>query len=128
MRVRAIRNKYADCPAAIAAIGSPQSKTHISTGKEYEVHALSVFKGVVFVQIVNDLNIIAWKPAWFFEVCDATVPSDWICSLPGENLQMVQGPKFIAADEASYNRMVELDAESVTAFWRRVDANAQTSE
>ena len=128
MRVRAIRNKYVDCPAAIAAFGSPQSDTNITVGKEYEVHALSVFKGVVFLQIVCDVNIPIWKPAWFFEVCDATVPSDWICSLPGGDLQMVLGPDFVAVDESSYNRMVELDSESVTAFWRRVDANAQTSE
>ena len=113
------------CPAAIAAIGSPQTNTHISTGKEYDVYALSVYQGVVSLQIVNDLNMISWLPAWFFGVCDSSMPSDWICSLPAEDLQMVLGPHFVAADEAAYHRMVELDSESVAAFERRLDANAK---
>jgi len=125
MRVRAIRNKFEGCPAAVAAFGSPQSDTNITLGKEYEVHALSVFQGVVGLLIACDVNIPIWLPSWFFEVSESTTPSDWICSLPGDNLQMVLGPKFIAADEASHNRMVELDSESVAAFWQRVDAKAQ---
>jgi hypothetical protein len=128
MRAKAIRNKFEGCPPAIAAIGSPESQTHLSLGMEYEVFALSVFQGVVFLQVVVDVNHITWLPAWFFEVCEATMPHDWICSLPGESLQMVLGPKFVAADEASYNRMVELDSESVTAFWQRVDARARTDD
>jgi len=128
MRAKAIRNKFEGCPPAIAAIGSPESQTHLSLGMEYEVFALSVFQGVVFLQVVVDANHITWLPAWFFEVCEATVPGDWICSLPGESLQMVLGPEFIAADEACYNQMVELDSKSVAAFWRRLEANAQTSE
>ena len=125
MRAKVTRNKFEGCPAAVAAFGSPQSDTNITLGKEYEVHALSVFQGVVCLQIVNDVNIISWLPAWFFAVCDASVPGDWICSLPGEILQMVLGPHFVATDESSYNRMVELDSESVAAFWQRVDAKAQ---
>jgi len=33
----------------------------------------------------------------------------------------VLGPEFVAADESAYNRMVELQPESVTAFWQRAD-------
>ena len=125
MRARATRNKFVGCPAAVAAFGSPQSDTNITVGKEYEIHALSVFQGVVCLQIVSDVNIITWLPSWFFQICERTVPSDWICSLLGGDLQMVLGPEFTAADETSYNRMVELDSESVNAFWQRVDAKAQ---
>ncbi len=126
MRAKAIRNKFEGCPEAIGAFGSPQSSTHITIGKEYEVYALSVFEGVVFLQIITDVNISGWKPSWFFEISEATTPNDWVCCLPGGNLQMVLGPAFVAADESSYNRMVELDSESVAAFWQRVDAKAQT--
>jgi len=125
MRAKATRNKFEGCPAAVAAFGSPQSDTNITLGKEYEVHALSVFQGVVCLQIVGDVNIVTWLPSWFFEISEATMPDDWVCCLPGANLQMVLGPKFLAADESSYNRMVELDSESVAAFWQRVDAKAQ---
>ena len=128
MRAKAIRSKFEGCPAAIAAIGSPESQTHLSLGKEYEVFALSVFQGVVFLQVVVDANHITWLPAWLFEVCDATLPNDWICSLPAGDLQMILGPDFVAADEASYNQMVELDSKLVAAFWRRLEANTQTNE
>jgi len=125
MRARATRNKFVGCPAEVAAFGSPQSDTNITVGKEYEVHALSVFQGVVCLQIVGDVNIITWLPSWFFEISEARMPGDWVCCLPGGSLQMVLGPEFIAADEPSYNRMVELDSKSVAAFWQRVDAKAQ---
>lgn len=125
MRAKAIQNKFEGCPPAIAAIGSSESQVHLSLGMEYEVFALSVFQGVVFLQVVVDANHITWLPAWFFEICEATTPGDWVCCLPGESLQMVLGPEFVAADEASYNRMVELDSESVAAFWRRFDAKMQ---
>jgi len=128
MRAKAIRNTFEGCPPAIAAIGSPESQTHLSLGMEYEVFALSVFQGVVFLQVVVAASHITWLPAWFFEVCEPTVPDDWICSLPRENLQMVLGPKSVAADESSYNRMVELDPESVAAFWQRVDAKVHAEQ
>jgi hypothetical protein len=127
IRVKAIRNKFVGCPAAVAAFGSPQSETYLTLGQEYDVHAMSFFKGVVFFQIVY-LKFPIWLPAWFFEVRDATIPNDWICSLPGDHLQMVVGPEFLAADEASYNRMVELEPELVAAFWQRVDALARAKE
>ncbi|HET9129311.1 MAG TPA: hypothetical protein VFO86_00100, partial [Terriglobia bacterium] len=51
MRVNAIQNKFVDCPPATAAIGSPESETHLSLGKTYEVFALPVLQGVVFFRI-----------------------------------------------------------------------------
>lgn len=128
MRIKAIRDSFVGAPAAVAACGSPESDTEITLGKEYTVHAVSVFEGVVFVQLVNDVNIISWLPSWFFELSEATVPNDWICSLPGGILQLVLGPMFVASDESSYNRMVELDPESVAAFWERADAITETND
>jgi hypothetical protein len=127
MRVRMIRAKSDKRPASIAA-RLPESQTFISTGKEYEVYAIAVFQGRISLQIVDDLPMINWYPAWFFEVSDSSMPNDWICSLLTGDLQMVLGPDFVAADEASYNRMVELESESVAAFWRRLGVNAQTGE
>lgn len=126
MRIKAIRDSFVGAPKAVAACGSPESNTFITLGKEYTVYAIAVFQGVVSMQIVNDVNIIDWLPSWFFEISEATVPNDWISDLPGEDLQLVLGPKFVAADEPSYNRMVELEPESVAAFWDRADAIAQT--
>jgi hypothetical protein len=128
MRVKAIRNKFEDCPSVVAAFGFPESQIQIVRGEEYDVFALSVFQGVVFLQVLVDTDHIIWLPAWFFDVCDPTVPNDWRCIFPTGDLQMVLGPDFVAADEDSYNNMVELHPESVAAFWRRFDAKTQASE
>ena len=127
MRARAIHNKFEGCPPMIANFGSPTSFTGISIGKEYDVHALSVFQVIVFFQIVTDVRIISWLPTWFFELCELHMPSDWICNLLTGDLQMVIGSDFVATDEASYNLMVELDVDAVAKFWQRTAANSPTS-
>jgi len=127
MRVKMKRAKSEKRPESIAAI-LPETQTFLSTGKKYEVHAMSVFQGMLNLQIVDDLPMINWYPAWFFDVCEVSVPSGWICSLPGNDLQMVLGPDFVAADEASYNRMVELDSDSVAKFWERFNAESPREE
>lgn len=128
MRVSVIHNEFKNCPAAIGALGSPGTRTYISIGKEYEVYALSVYRGLISLQIVNDLDIVVWLPSWFFSVIDSTVPHDWICTLPNEDVQLLLGPDFIAADEPSYVRMVEMEPQPVAAFWRRVDAKAKEDD
>ena len=125
MRVKAIHDKFEGCPPAVAGAGFPQSQTHISIGKKYEVFAMSVFKGVVFVQFINDLKAISWLPSWFFEVSDSSLRSDWICSLFDSEPTMVLGPEFVAKDTASYAAIVELEDEQVQRFWRRLDARKQ---
>ncbi len=34
---------------------------------------------------------------------------------------MVIGPEFVARDQAAYRAMVELEADQVGRFWKRVD-------
>lgn len=132
MKVRAIRDSYKDCPKAILDhVGFPESVLHISIGTVYEVHALAVFDGMVFLLILEDgqRDFPHWNPAWLFEVCDWSVPDDWICNIISgglEGLQMVLGPEFIAKDEESYCRMAELEKESVDAFWKRIEARRKT--
>jgi hypothetical protein len=120
MRVKAAHTKFEGCPPAVARKGFPQSQTHISMDKEYEVFSISVFEGVVSLQFINDLKIVSWLPAWFFEVCESTLPNDWICSLFDCEPTMILGPEFVAKDVASYAAMVELEADSVRQFWHRL--------
>ena len=119
MRVKATRSKFKDCPPEIAAFGSPESDTDISVGTQYEVYAVSTYQGVVSFQIVSDVEMITWLPAWFFEVCDSSIPDDWICNIFPTTGQLVLGPDFVAASEFSYSQMVEVNEESAAKFWRR---------
>jgi len=98
---------------------APAGQTFVTAGREYPVFALAVFEGQVLFQIIDDLEYPAWLPAWLFDLKDTEVPSDWICKVFREEPALVLGPEFVAKDRGAYNRMVELDSESVERFWKR---------
>lgn len=122
MRVVGRTVDYAACPPRVAFFVKPE-QVHVTPGREYVVHALAVYEGVLFLQIVDDLGYPSWKPMWLFNASGGVLPRDWICSsFPEEEPQLIVGPDFIARDQSAYSRMVELDAEQVDRFWRRLDA------
>jgi hypothetical protein len=91
-------------------------------GREYEVYAVSVFDGVVFVLVIDDLNTPWFTPRSLFETVDATVPSRWICRVFATGLvPLILGPEFIARDFASYERFIDCDGEQMKAFWTMVE-------
>jgi hypothetical protein len=121
--VTAIRNEWKDSPAAVEALGITTGELRVSLGKQYTVHAVAVVRGVVLFEVIDDAEAIRWLPAWLFEQQEAAVPKDWLCnSFGGDDPQMVMGPAFVAADLASYRRMVALDAGAVSAFRARLAA------
>ena len=79
-----------------------------------------MFDGRVFLQIVDDVPHIGWYSSWFFDVIDASVPQDWICTTNLNRVQLLLGPPFMAATEEHCGRMVDLDSEMVELFWKRV--------
>lgn len=118
MRVRAIRNSYADAPPHVVWGASPRSQTYLTLGKEYEVYTLSIYKGCLCLLVIADHGDETFRPSWFFEIVDRTVPKDWQINLfdDGEYLQGVIGPEFIARDGESYNALVEELPEAVEKF------------
>ncbi len=66
-----------------AFMGSNQ--TFVGPPNEYEVHAMSLFDGVLFFQVVNDIRFPAWVPSIVFEIVDGTMPNDWKCNLFSKN-------------------------------------------
>ena len=132
MKVRAIRSSSEDCPDHVRPF--LPAKIPVTLGKEYDVHALATTffghsfpGGVTLLQIVDDFRYPSWKPAWLFEVIDTTVPSDWICNLLDDGI-VILGPSFIAQDEASYASMVELEADQVERFWKRIERLSSKNE
>ncbi len=92
----------------------------VAAGKDYEVHAIAVFEGLVMMQVVDDLGIPEWNPAWLFDVIDSGIPGDWIVSAFRDDPSLVLGPDFIARDLEGYASMVELESEQVKRFWNRI--------
>ena len=123
MRVKA---KYSDCKhldeSSFAKIGySPRTVIHITRGTEYDVYAISIFKGQVSLQIINDLSIPIWHPSVFFEICDGELPKDWIINMFQDELEMLLGPKFVVKDLESYSAMALTEPKETRLFWERVE-------
>jgi hypothetical protein len=92
----------------------------VTAGKEYEVHAITVFEGHVLLQIVTDLDHPGWMPSFLFDIVDAELAADWTANLLDGEPSLVLGPEFVTQNVASYTAMVELEATQVDRFWRRV--------
>ena len=113
-------------PSEIPARVEPYTRqTFTTVGKEYEVHAVAVSDGIPFLQFVDDQGYPAWIPSLVFDLADTAIPTDWICNPISTNdggSLVLLGPDFIAKDEDSYAAMVELHADQVDRFWKRVDS------
>lgn len=130
MRVRAVDQMICTrVPRDAAAVD--KSQVFLAAGKEYDVHAMAVSGGILWLQIVDDIDYPAWYPCMYFELEDGTIPSDWQCQFfprnKPEGLSLLLGPDFLR-DEAAYDDMVELTPEQVDRFWKRVAAREGAAE
>jgi len=128
MKVRVLRNSFAGCPDNAKTGGfSDQSVVHLTIGTEREVHAVSVFSGVVFLMVLNDLDFFVWLPAWLFQVLDGSLPSDWIIGVFDDDPVAVIGPRFVAESLESYTRMVEEDPTLIRMMRDRIDHQIEST-
>jgi hypothetical protein len=129
MKVRAVAVQTTDIPANIEPF---TRQRFITVGKEYVVHAVSVLNdGIPFVQFVDDIGYPAWQPYLLFNVVDTFLPSDWRCNCVRTSegaSALLLGPEFVVRDEQSYQGMVELYAEQVDRFWKRINSLSQQGE
>jgi hypothetical protein len=122
MRVAAVKIDYKGCPKAIEELGfSSESVTHLSVNKEYTVWAISRWKGVFFLQVIDDNGYPSWLPFWLFSMRDGFIPRNWVCSIFEDELEIILGPKFLAENYEAYEAMVELQPFSVQQFWENVN-------
>jgi hypothetical protein len=127
MKAIAIRSSYADAPEFILKMGnSSSSRVELSVGREYQVCAISRWRGVLFFQVVNDASLPDWFPAWLFRLTEQSLASDWIFSTFDGEIEMVIGPSFIASSISAYQAMVELHPASVKSFWQNIRKAEET--
>ncbi|MBR9803381.1 hypothetical protein GYB59_17580 [bacterium] len=119
---------------------------NVTIGKDYEVHGIVFYNwgeylqpqqfvqmpGIADLQIVDDLGYPAWYPCCLFEIVDGAFPSDWQSNLFSHNdiqgPMVVIGPEFLVRSEEAYQAMVELDADQVDRFWKRLDSVSTADE
>lgn len=130
MKVRAIRNSYADAPPHVAWGTSPRSQTHLTVGKEYDVYTISFYKACLCLLVIDDFGTESFKPSWFFEIVDRKVPKDWQVNLfdDGDRLQGLIGPEFIVRDGESYDALIEQEPEAVEKMVKYVLKSKKDAE
>jgi hypothetical protein len=104
---------------------APPTQTFVTTGNTYDVYALSVYQGIVFVLVFDDSRMPSFYPRSLFEVVDPSIPADWICNLFADDVQFVMGPPYIAKDRQTYRDMADLSGASLDEFVRRMIASEQ---
>lgn len=87
----------------------PPSQRFLTDSREYAVHAVSVFKGVAFFLVIDDLDTPVFYPQGFFNVTETSLQDDWICNAFADpnDVRVVLGPTFIAGNLVSYAAMVD---------------------
>lgn len=117
MKVECRSTDLSQCPPHI----EPYARdTNVTMGREYPVHAIAVYEGVVSYLLIDDLNYPSWTPAWLFTTTDLAMPGDWICNAFPGGPELVIGPSFLAESQDAYATMVELDAAQVDRLRQRV--------
>jgi hypothetical protein len=128
MRVRFKRPDPTTVPRNEEFYVAPQ-QLFFTEGQTYVVHAVSVYDGVAFVQVVDDLQTPLFRPRTLFETHDPTIPSDWILNVFQHGpIQLVMGPPFVARDLESYNAMIDQREPQMTQFWKSVDSDKSSSD
>ena len=107
----------------IVARFMPGGPKHLSDLKLYSIYAISVYDGVTFYLVVDDLNTPVFLPASLFELKDAKPGQSWLVGANlSEQVLLVIGPHFICDSIDSYSDMVDQVWASVERLWRTIDS------
>lgn len=130
MKVRAIRNSFVDAPPHVAKKGFPRTQTHLTVGKEYDVYAMSFYEGCLSLLVIADHGHESFRPSWFFEIVERTLPADWQVNLfdDGNYLQGLIGPEFIVRDGESYDALINEEPKAVEKMLKYVLKSKKDAE
>ena len=99
----------------------PKSQTYLTIGKEYSIYGYSVYKGIVFLLLIDDLERPKFFPASIFELICNDLPSDWGININlGHDVELVAGPDFLVEDLESYVAMVDGEIDLVSRLWEYI--------
>ena len=73
--------------------------------------------------VIGDRGFESFRPSWFFEIVDKSLPADWQINLfdDGQYNQGAIGPEFFVRDGDSYDALIDEHPEAVEKFLRYVD-------
>jgi hypothetical protein len=102
------------------------SQIRLNLDRSYEVHAISVYDGIVCLLLIDEIQTPIFLPRGLFVVSESTLPKDWICNVfPEGPVQLVMGPDFIAENLGAYDAIVDQRSEAVDRLWKRIGLSAR---
>lgn len=103
-------------PEAVRPFAKP-GQTFVTPGRAYAVLAVSLYKDVTFLLVVDDTGEPGFVPAWCFAVRSTEVPAGWICNVGlGEGVDLVLGPPIVARDLSAYSAVVDHEPDVMDAL------------
>ena len=106
-----------DISQAPKAIEPYTRNLFLTPEKDYDIYAISVFKGVTFFLVVTDANIPGYWPSWLFSITEKQIPHDWICNATLEWPELLIGPTFLAGSQNDYIETIEQHPKKIDQFW-----------
>jgi hypothetical protein len=92
----------------------------ISIDKEYDVFAMSSWRGMIAVLLADDHHLPNWFPVECFTINDPCLPPDWsfASSLPSESgIQGIWGYRRLIDDASHYTGLLEREPEALRYFY-----------
>jgi hypothetical protein len=101
------------------------TKFNLSIAQEYEVFAISIWRGALFYLVSDDTHLPMWQPVELFELSDGRLSRDWLFSrkTAAENgVEALWGYERLIEDAGHYEALLERDPEALRYFYRLAGA------
>jgi hypothetical protein len=124
MKVNCLSNHASSLSARCLENGyTKESIFDVELDKEYEVYAISIYRGVPHFLLLDGTQRPNWYPSDLFAVSEADVPTHWkVQSTPSnfDGLQLLIGYPRLIDDEGHYDGLLEREPSSMAAFFGEV--------
>lgn len=108
-------------PARLLNLGyTTQSAFTVSVGKEYQVFAMALWRGVVLMLLADDSHFPNWFPIDLFSMSDSRLPENWSFLSAESNesgLQALWGYERLITDDSHYDGLLEREPEALRHFY-----------
>jgi hypothetical protein len=124
MKIVCLFNTGAGLSERHALLGNtPKSQFHIAVGREYAVHAMSIWRSVFYVLIVDEVGRPHWYPMEAFRIADPRLPDNWYFRDfrdAGCYLEAIWGYRDMVVNSDHYDALVDRQPDALRLFWEAI--------
>lgn len=95
----------------------------VAVGEVYEVFAMSLWGGALYVLLADESNFPSWLPLELFDLDNSLLPSGWHFWSEIENiggLQALWGYEKLVSDLSHYDGLVEREPLALKYFYEKI--------